>query len=83
MKRHQLVSLSAMVGLIATLSLPLSAQAQTETTRTEIEVAALGPQVGDTVPAFALPDQHGQLQSLDSIKGPNGTMLLFHRSADW
>jgi peroxiredoxin len=39
--------------------------------------------VGERVPDFSLPDQFGQLQSLDSIRGPNGTMLLFHRSADW
>lgn len=69
-----------MCGMLLLLPM-LSVQAQTE--RTAIEVAALGPQVGDSVPAFTLPDQNGQLQSLDSIRGPNGTMLLFHRSADW
>lgn len=52
-------------------------------TREAVDVHALGPQVGESIPAFSLPDQNSQLQSLDSIKGPNGTMLLFHRSADW
>jgi hypothetical protein len=51
--------------------------------RTPIDVAALGPQVGDLVPAFSLPDQNGQVHTLESILGPNGAMLLFHRSADW
>ena len=51
--------------------------------RTPIEVASLGPQVGERVPAFSLPDQNGQIQTRESILGPNGAILLFHRSADW
>jgi hypothetical protein len=62
------------------LALPMLTAAQN---RAPIDVHSLGPQVGDRVPDFNLPDQHGQLQTLNSIKGPNGAMLLFHRSADW
>ena len=51
--------------------------------RTPIDVASLGPQVGEQVPAFSLPDQNGQVRTLESILGPNGAMLLFHRSASW
>jgi peroxiredoxin len=51
--------------------------------RTQIDVEALGPQVGEQVPAFSLPDQFGQVVTLDSILGPNGAILLFQRSADW
>ncbi len=51
--------------------------------RTPIDVASLGPQVGERVPAFSLPDQNGQVQTRESILGPNGALLLFHRSADW
>ncbi len=54
-----------------------------ESSREAIEVSALGPQIGEVVPEFTLPDQNGNLHSLDSIMGPNGAMLLFHRSADW
>lgn len=68
--------------ICATLLLSLSAVASAQD-RTVIEVANLGPQIGDAVPAFSLRDQHGQPQTLESIAGPNGTMLLFHRSADW
>ena len=57
---------------------PIDAQS-----RTQIEVASLGPQVGEQVPGFSLPDQNGRVQTLESIMGPNGAMLLFHRSADW
>ena len=51
--------------------------------RTPIDVAFLGPQVGEQVPEFSLPDQNGQMRTLESIVGPKGAMLLFHRSADW
>ena len=51
--------------------------------RTPIDVASLGPQVGEEVPAFSLPDQNGNLRTLESISGQKGAMLLFHRSADW
>lgn len=51
--------------------------------RAAIDVSALGPQVGERVPDFRLPDQHGQLQTLESVRGPNGSLILFHRSADW
>ena len=51
--------------------------------RTAIDVASLGPQVGEQVPEFSLPDQNGQMRTLESISGPKGAMLLFHRSADW
>jgi hypothetical protein len=51
--------------------------------RARVDVSALGPQVGQTVPDFNLPDQHGTIRTLESIMGPNGAMLVFHRSADW
>ena len=51
--------------------------------RTPIDVAALGPQIGEQVPAFSLPDQNGRVRTLESILKRNGAMLLFHRSANW
>lgn len=51
--------------------------------RTPIDIASLGPQVGEQVPTFSLPDQNGRIVTLDSVLGPNGAILLFHRSADW
>ena len=52
-------------------------------TRTKIDVSTLGPQVGEKVPDFSLPDQTGRVRNLDSIMGPRGAMLVFLRSADW
>jgi hypothetical protein len=48
-----------------------------------IESMSIGLSVGQEVPAFSLCDQFGHIQTLDSLKGSNGTVLLFFRSADW
>lgn len=42
-----------------------------------------GPRVGEVVPAFAAPDQFGRTQTLATIRGPGGALLVFVRSADW
>ena len=52
-------------------------------TRTKIDIATIGPQVGQKVPDFSLPDQTGHTQTLASILGPKGALLVFFRSADW
>lgn len=43
----------------------------------------LGPDIGERVPPFEAPDQHGRVQTFDSIRGPNGAVIVFIRSADW
>jgi len=68
--------------ILATLLLGFSTLAAAQS-REAIDVASLGPQIGEQVPDFNLPDQSGQVHSLDSIMGPNGVMLVFFRSADW
>lgn len=52
-------------------------------TASRIDVSKLGPQVGQRVPAFGLKDQNGKTETLQSIMGPKGAMLVFIRSADW
>jgi hypothetical protein len=42
-----------------------------------------GPTVGAAVPSFAAPDQNSRTQSLSTIAGPKGALLVFYRSADW
>jgi hypothetical protein len=44
---------------------------------------ATGPAVGQQIPDFTAPDQSGSVQSLKTIIGPKGAMLVFYRSADW
>jgi hypothetical protein len=46
-------------------------------------LTSIGLPVGQSAPAFSLPDQFAHEQTLDSLKGPHGTVLLFFRSADW
>jgi hypothetical protein len=56
---------------------------QTDGGRRAIDINDLGPQVGEVVPDFTLPDQNGRMVSLQSVLGPNGAILMFYRSADW
>ncbi len=42
-----------------------------------------GSNVGRKMPSFTAHDQFGREMSSDSLKSPNGTVVLFFRSADW
>jgi len=59
------------------LAIGLAALAQTP------RPAKTGPEVGDAVPAFSTTDQNGRTQTLASVMGAKGAMLVFFRSADW
>lgn len=50
---------------------------------TSIDLLAIGLAVGQKAPVFSIRDQFGRAQTLDTLKGSNGTVLLFFRSADW
>jgi hypothetical protein len=69
-------------ALLAMFLIQVPSMAQT-TPRQKIDVSKLGPQVGERVPDFRLPDQNGKTRDLQSIMGPKGAMLVFLRSADW
>ena len=59
--------------ILATTAVALIAQA----------AVATGPEIGQAVPAFSLADQTGATQTLNSVMGPKGVLLVFYRSADW
>ena len=42
-----------------------------------------GPEIGQAVPPFSMADQTGATQTLKSVMGPKGVLLVFYRSADW
>ena len=44
---------------------------------------SIGLEVGRKAPDFSARDQFGRRQTLETLKGPKGTVLLFFRSADW
>ena len=77
---NRLLRFLGLAALLLALAAPVALNAQE---RKPVDVSTLGPQVGERVPDFALPDQHGRIRTLDSIMGEKGAMILFHRSADW
>jgi hypothetical protein len=42
-----------------------------------------GVPAGEPAPSFRARDQFAKEQTLSSVMGPNGLVLLFFRSADW
>jgi len=50
---------------------------------TSFEMMSIGLAVGQKAPPFSIRDQFGRIQTLDTLTGANGTVLLFFRSADW
>src|SRR5579859_93127 len=47
------------------------------------EPMAIGLAVGQKAPNFSARDEFGRVQTLETLKGAKGTVLLFFRSADW
>jgi len=82
---RKLLSLGYLVALM--LALPDVStgwvQAPTSPSTKSVSPAEKGPAIGETIPAFAAYDQHGKRQSLSTLTGANGLVLLFVRSADW
>ena len=48
-----------------------------------LDPSRLGPEVGQPLPGFSLPDQDGRMRDVASLRGPQGLVLVFYRSADW
>jgi cytochrome oxidase Cu insertion factor (SCO1/SenC/PrrC family) len=81
-----LVSGAVVSALLAATAVTVSAQQATASAASpppQIDVTRLGPQVGERVPDFSLTDQNGRTQTLKTLMGPSGAMLVFFRSADW
>jgi peroxiredoxin len=69
---------------VVLLGITFGAQMVVETQETyRIDVSTLGPQVGEPVPDFRLPDQTGTVRTLQSIMGRRGAVIVFVRSTDW
>jgi hypothetical protein len=47
------------------------------------EPMSIGLAVGQKAPNFSARDEFGHIQTLETLRGTNGTVLLFFRSADW
>jgi len=70
--------LGALLLSFCSLAIGLASQTTAGPDAPEIGIA-----VGQKMPRFVAPDQFGKEISSERLKGPNGTMLLFFRSADW
>ena len=79
--KFRLWATSLMIALFASVLWMPSAVAQDN--RVFRPPTSTGPAVGERIPAFRAPDQNGQMQDFDSIKGPNGAAIYFMRSFDW
>ena len=62
---------------------PVSAELYAQHVNATNDGYTTGPEPGERILDFTLPDQNGELRTLANITGPNGLLLVFHRSADW
>jgi len=62
---------------------PVPAELQAKHVNATNDGYATGPEPGERIPDFSLPDQEGRPRSVANLTGPNGLLLVFHRSADW
>lgn len=67
------LALTTFVSVLFAVKASFAASADTDT----------GLQPGAKAPSFALKDQDAKAQTLRSLAGPNGLLLIFNRSADW
>ncbi len=49
----------------------------------ETEDFPTGAAVGEAVPDFTLPDQHGDAVTLSAVLRESRALVVFHRSARW
>ena len=70
-------------GRLRAAGLPVPDDVRERHVRATDDGYATGPDPGERIPAFALPDQSGAMRTLNDLAGPNGLLLVFHRSADW
>jgi len=49
----------------------------------DTEDFAKGPEVGELLPDFTLPNQNGDMVHFAETRGDKQAMVVFHRSARW
>jgi len=80
--RSSRVAAAFQLALVA--AVPVGAQAPTSAPAPAAAPPAVhGPAVGERVPPFHALDQHGRDRDFSSLRGPDGLVLVFFRSADW
>jgi len=79
----ELTSSSASVVEAATSDLVADTAMADATVKEQTFADAWGPSTGSQAPQLAANDHTGQPQTLDSLSGDKGLLLVFSRSADW
>lgn len=80
---HRTVSIFACaLSVAAAMAARPCAEVQT-VSRVTPDGEGVGPQVGETIPDFSLPDGSGRVHTRASLIGPKGATIVFFRSADW
>jgi hypothetical protein len=69
--------------VLLVVTLALSAHGCAQEGARAVDISTPGPKIGATVPPLSGMDQFGRAQSLATLSGPKGLMLVFSRSADW
>lgn len=82
-KSFRKASVTPLTLLLTTVAIPALAQDFLTEVPPGSQGMVSGPEIGETIPDFEAYDQNGNLVTLDDVMGPNGAMVLFHRSADW
>lgn len=71
------------LSCVVTALLVLSTHPFAQQAAPAVDTSTVGPQLGAVVPPISGIDQFGRTQSLATLSGPKGLMLVFSRSADW
>lgn len=71
------------VAIVLFTIILLLASAQRNSASERAFSPSLGLGIGEKAPAFAARDQFDREQSYETLRGSNGTVLLFFRSVDW
>ena len=78
---------TARAALLAVISSTVATPALAQNFLTDIPAGSRGmvsgPEIGERIPDFSAYDQNGNLVGLGDVMGPNGAIVVFHRSADW
>ena len=86
MLQHMIALCGLALLLASATSLRISSDGDEAAQRASASTRAIkdvGPRMGERVPDFAATDHQGRPQTLASVLGKNGAMLVFYRSADW
>ena len=62
---------------------PPSQNPQPQRRMPDTEDFAKGPEVGELLPDFTLPNQNGEMVHFADARGDKQALVVFHRSARW